>query len=370
MNLTLDFTAAQYSHTGVGRYTYNLAKHLLLLNNPPKLHLFGSSLRDFKNLQYLADSLTPNHTIFPLPPTFTEIFFNRLHWPPIDHFLPDTDIFHAGDWSQPRVASTKLVTTIHDLTVLKYPQHHHPKTISAHNRRLKWVKQEAAAIIADSQATKTDVQNLLGINPKKIHVVYLAASQNFSQFASLPSSQTESQKLKIRQRYNLDKPFILFVGTQEPRKNLARVLKAFAKLHPSQKNLELILVGKFGWGDQTSPTPAVRQLGFVPDEHLPALYSCASAFVYPSLYEGFGLPALEAMSVGTPVVTSNQGSLEEVAGQAAVMVDPYSIDSIAQGMEEALSVKKAFTTKAHLHSKQFTWHKTAQATLKVYESLV
>ncbi len=370
MNLTLDFTAAQYTHTGVGRYTYNLAKHLLLLKNPPKLHLFGTSLRDFRHLRQLADSLTPNHTIFPLPPTVTEVLFNRLHWPPIDRFLPDTDIFHAGDWSQPLLTDTKLVTTIHDLTVLKYPQHHHPKTISAHKRRHKWVKQEAEAIIADSQATKADIEKLLDINPNKIHVVYLAASENFSQFDSLPSPQAESQKLKIRQQYHLDQPFILFVGTQEPRKNLSRVLEAFTKLRSTQKNLELILVGKFGWGDQTNPTPAVRQLGFVPDEHLPALYSCASAFVYPSLYEGFGLPVLEAMSVGTPVVTSNQGSLKEVAGSNAITVDPYSVESIAQGMEDALSVQKPFLAKAKYHSKQFTWYQTAQATLKVYESLV
>ncbi|MCG2692035.1 glycosyltransferase family 4 protein, partial [Microgenomates group bacterium] len=160
-------------------------------------------------------------------------------------------------------------------------------------------------------------------------------------------------------------------GTQEPRKNLVRLIKAYQSL--GLKKITLVIVGKFGWGDQVKPIPGIKILGFVPDEDLRALYSAAKVFAYPSLYEGFGLPILEAFSCGCPVITSNIASLPELGGSAAIYINPLSIKDLSQAIKQLLqfddSNYRTLREKAIKQAKKFSWEKTAKETLKVYQEV-
>src|SRR5690606_27203201 len=217
---------------------------------------------------------------------------------------------------------------------LKYPEHQHKTIIETHKRRLDLIKKYEVLVIADSIATKKDLIELDGLDESKIEVVYLASSQDFYDFANLSRQERTKAVQAVKQQYNLSNKYILSVGTNEPRKNLERTIEAFKRLHKQFPNLDLAIAGKYGWGkgensSLKSQNPNLKRLGFVEQEDLAALYSGAEVFVYPSLYEGFGLPVLEAMTVGTPVVTSKRGSLAEVAGEAAEIVNPISVRDIS-----------------------------------------
>ena len=193
MKISIDITPVIYPHTGVGVYTRQLVFHLLKLYPKHKFVLFASTLRGQGRLwQYLKTLATySNFTVkvYPFPPLVTEALWNRLHRLSVEKLVGQVDVFHAWDWQQPPAKSAKIVTTIHDLTTLKFPSQQHPKTVSVHRRRLDWVTQEARFIIADSQATKQDIQDLLDIPADKIRVVYLAAADQFSP----PTSQEITQ---------------------------------------------------------------------------------------------------------------------------------------------------------------------------------
>jgi glycosyltransferase involved in cell wall biosynthesis len=183
---------------------------------------------------------------------------------------------------------------------------------------------------------------------------------------------------KVKKRYNLKSNYILSVGTLEPRKNIKRVLKAFERFkeHRLVKDkgpVELILVGREGWGTDYKLSQSVRSLGFVPDNFLPALYKNARLFVYPSLYEGFGFPVLEAMAAECPVLTSDRGSLKEISGNSAILVDPEDVNSIAIKMVQGYidtAFRSDITSHAKQHAEQFSWSKAANLIRNIYESLV
>lgn len=339
MNIGIDVTPVIYPHTGVGVYTRELVFHLLKLYPQVKFILFASTLRSQKKLWDYLKTLSLfanwNAKIYPFPPLVTETLWNRLHRFSVEKLVGPVDVFHAWDWQQPPAKTAKLVTTIHDLTVLKFPQHHSSKTIAVHHRRLRWVTQKASVIIADSQTTKQDIIDWLHFPPDKIHVVYLATGEQFSQ----PRNQ---EIAKIRQKYHLPEKFILTANVNDPRKNAKLVIKA-------------------------SPLPVFSLNGSIPAPDLPALYAAAQAFVFPSLYEGFGLPVLEAMSVGCPVVTSARGSLKEVAGNAAILVDPENIDSIISGINTALNQREKLIASGLEQAQKFSWEKTAKETMEVYK---
>ena len=340
MKVGIDITPVIYESTGVGVYTRQLVFHLL--KHFPKDHfiLFASTLRGQKKLwEYLKTlAIYSNFTVkvYPFPPLITETLWNRLHRFSVEKLVGPVDIFHAWDWQQPPAKTARIVTTIHDLTTLKFPQHQHPRTVAVHRRRLHWVTQEATAVIADSQATKNDIQALLHLSATKIHVVYLAAGEQFR-----PPSSEEINRVK--QKYHLPEKFILTVASRDPRKNTDRAIKA-------------------------SPLPTFTLTGSIPTSDLPALYAAAQVFVFPSLYEGFGLPVLEAMAVGCPVVTSDRGSLREVAGTAATLVDPDNVDSIANGINQALKTRDQLIAAGVTQAQKFSWAKTARETMEVYKS--
>ncbi len=366
MKIGIDISQSVYQGTGVAKYTRNLVKALLNLNTNHEFILFGSTLRRQQDLKSFVNQLShKSHfksKIYNFPLTLLDVLWNRMHAVSIESLIGNVDVFHSSDWTEPRSSAPK-VTTIHDVTVYKFPEEQNPKIIATQKRKLAWVKKESAAVIADSESTKKDIIEILKMPEEKIRVIYLGVEEQF-----------KPQPLKtineVKSKFGIKKEYILCVGTREPRKNLDRVIKAFKELN--MKNYQLVIAGNAGWGKDIIPDKNVILAGFVNDLTLAALYSGAGCFVYPSLYEGFGLPILEAMACGAPVVTSNQGSLKELAGPA-IIADPYDVESISTGIEETIKLsgtqRQKLTNTGIEHVSRFTWEKTARQTLEVYQSV-
>lgn len=352
MKIGIDISQIVYG-TGVSVYTQNLIENLHKIDKKNEYLLFGGSLRQKEKLKKFGAK------VFSFPPTLADFVWNRLHLFPIENFLGAIDVLHSSDWTQPPTKAAK-VTTIHDFGFLKYPEVAHPKIKAVMERRFKWIKKEVDLIIAVSQATKKDIMEILNIPEEKIRVIYEAVSEDVN--------QVKDQKIieKVKKKYGLKGNYLLSVATLEPRKNLKRIIQAFALL--KTKNLKLVVAGKQGWGDfKNLSSTNVIFTGYVSHEDKQALYSGATCFVFPSLYEGFGLPILEAMKCGCPVVTSNISSMPEVAGKAGILVDPLNVKNIAEGINQAIKDKKELINKGFEQVKKFSWEKTARETLKIYQ---
>lgn len=371
MTIGIDISQIVFG-TGVSTYTKKLVENLLKIDRENLYVLFGSSLRSKKKLADFAGSLKDHQNcqvkIFSYPPTVLEFLWNKLHVLPIEKFIGEVDILHSSDWTQPPVksANTKKVTTIHDMIPYLFPSSVHPKIVKSHKRRLERVKKEADLILADSETTKDDVVKFMQIDESKIKVIYLAPSEEFN-------PQDEDKVKEVLEKYKIKKPYILSVATQEPRKNIQKVLDVFEKIASERPEFRLVLTGKYGWGPGLRSPENVIWTGYVPQEDLTSLYSGCRVFVYPSLYEGFGLPILEAMACGAPVITSNNSSMVEIAKDAAILVDPRSDGQIKKAIDLVLDLNLENYQKmvrASLdRARKYTWLKTAKETLKAYEEV-
>lgn len=285
------------------------------------------------------------------------------------------DLVHDPTGTAPlMLTNARRVVTIHDVIPYIYP-----KTSSRLDRLIYrlWLPlavRHLDAVITDSECSRRDILTHLPVHPDKVTVVPIAASPRYR---PLDRTQTAS----VLARLGLTAPYILYVGSVEPRKNLSRLLEAFARLRADAPGYRLVIVGAGRW--KTTPIfktvarlglePYVSFTGYVAEEDLPALYAGAALFVFPSLYEGFGLPVLEAMACGTPVITSNVSSLPEVAGDAALTVNPFDVEAIADTMRRVLADP---ALAAHLRerglarARQFSWERTARETLAVYERVL
>lgn len=295
----------------------------------------------------------PQSKVFLIPPTLADFIWNRLHVLSIEKLIGKVDVFHSSDWTQPPTKAFKI-TTIHDLIPLKFPKYIHPKIVSVHKRRLEWVKKEVDRIIVPSGTTKEDLL-LLGIAEEKIRVIPEAPVHSLS---------SRKEVDEVKRKYKIRTKYLLAVGLS-PYKNTERIIKAF-DLVGGGKDLKLVLVGRPNFVD-IKERRGIVFVGSVSDAELSALYTGAEALVFPSLYEGFGIPILDAFNCRTPVVTSNLSSMPEVAGNAAVLVDPYDVNLIAGGIEKVLRGKKGFVDKGNRRVKDFSWEKTAVETVKVYK---
>ena len=363
MRIGIDVTAGIYSGTGVASYYRSLVPELIRQGKDCEFVLLGYAMRRYSELK-LANKK------FFLPPRFMEILWNKMHIVPVETFTGDLDVFHAWDYLQPPVKKAKVITTIHDLTTIKFPLYHHESTVEAQTHRLRWVRREADIVLADSLATKNDIVELLGIPEEKIKVVYLAAGEQYTELKVKSEKLKVAEIKRVKQKYGIEEEYFISVGTLQPRKNLKRVIEAFSVVRSKESGvINLVVVGKYGWGENLSKVDSVNFLGLVGDEDLPGLYAGSSGLIYPSLYEGFGLPVLEAMTVGCPVLTSDRGSLEEVAGKAAVLVDPENIESIVWGIESLRKYREKLIAKGLKRSENFSWEKTVAETLSIYKSL-
>jgi len=366
MKIGIDISQIIYEGTGVGNYTSHLVTYLSK-SNDIELVLFGSSFGAFNKLQNFVSNLTnsPNTKtkLYPLPERLLNLLWNNIHFGSLEHFIGNVDIFHTSDWLEPP-SRAKKVTTIHDLTVYKNPDLSHPYIVSTQKNKLRWVRKESDAIITDSEATKTDIIEILKIPEEKITVIYPGVDERFK-----PQDKYFIQDVK--KKYNIKNNYLLCVGTQEPRKNIDKVIESFKLL--SEKDIELVIVGKYGWGEKSKVLNNVHTLGFIPNEDLPALYSGAKIFIYPSLDEGFGLPVLEAMASGCPVIASEKGSLKEIINNAAIIIDPTSTSDLVSSIEILLkdNIKRdELIDKGKKQSQKFNWNKTSSETLSLYTKLL
>lgn len=382
MKIGIDISQIVYGGTGVATYTKLLVSALLKEAKEDRFVLFGSSLRNQKPMRDFFKSFGKENVkkkFYLFPPKLLEFLWNGVHVFPIENLIGEVDVFHSSDWLEPPTKNAKKVTTVHDLTVFKYSETFSPRgghdIVRNQKRKLFFTKRDGDKIIAVSETTKKDLMEILKIPERKIKVIYEAADPSFS--------PREPEKIKeVRDKFKIKGEYLLCVGTREPRKNLERILSAFAEIVRANQDLSLVIVGKYGWGEDkfSKGNPSAKEgmtnikiLGFVEKDELAALYSGARAFVYPSLYEGFGLPVLEAMACGCPVITSNLGSMKEISGKAALLVEPESIDSLAGAISQALRSSKIYDElrlRGFKRAGEFNWERTASQTLEVYRSLI
>lgn len=367
MRIGIDISQAVFDGTGAQTYTRELVRSLITQFPHDQFVLFGASLRMRAKLKTVAQELPAHHKdIFvPIPPTGLSYLWNDLHALPIELFTGKLDVFHASDATQPP-GSVPMVTTIHDLVAYTHPQTLDPGQLAIQKKRLAWVKRDCRMVITVSEATKRDVMTHLGVAPERITVVYEGARSQFSQAA-----RNDTEKLThVKQKYHLPERYLLNVGTLQPRKNLAFLLRAYQRL---DNPLPLVVAGKVGWGETLHQVDNVLLLGLVDEADLPYVYAGAHAFVYPSLYEGFGLPVLEAMACGVPVITSNVSSLPEVGGSAALYIDPHDEESLVAALREVLSyddlTRVQRSQAAIAQAQKFSWETAAQETYAVYQQV-
>jgi glycosyltransferase involved in cell wall biosynthesis len=373
MRICIDTSPAVHRRAGLGRYAQELTAALLASDPENEYVAFYHRAADAQvdppldRLPHLTSSLdTKPWRMSALLAHLTRLSQDRL--------FPGIDLFHATDHLLPRLSQVRSVFTLHDLIFQFYPEMHKPLNRWFLRLMVPRFLRAADAVIAVSECTKKDAVRFYDLDEAKIHVIYEGVNPSFRP----ASPETASE---IRRRYGLPESFILTVGTIEPRKNLTSLLEAYSALPQARPESKLVIVGKKGWLYEGF-FRRLRELGleddvffpgFVPDGDLPALYSAADLFVFPSLYEGFGLPVLEAMACGVPVVTSNTSSLPEVAADAAALIDPSSIDELVTAMKAVLEndeLRTQLRTKGLEQAATFSWEKAAKETLAVYSSLV
>ncbi|TKJ29831.1 MAG: glycosyl transferase family 1 [Chloroflexi bacterium B3_Chlor] len=382
MRIGIDYTAATHQQAGIGRYTRGLVAALAQQDTDDEFVLLvtgGMSHHGGLQSQKLKAILPSNFRIrqVPLSHRIWTIIWHRLRIPlAVDAFTGPLDVFHSPDYVLPPVRQAKRVVTIHDLSYLRYPEGAEAKLRRYLNSAVPRAVRRADLVLADSRSTKNDIIELLGAPSGKVEVLYPGVDEIFR--------VVEDDKVlsEVSSSYGLDFPFIFTVGTVEPRKNLILLLDAYAVLREaSDVPHKLVVAGGKGWlyegvfrrVEELSLDEDVIFLGFVADENLPALYSLADVFVFPSLYEGFGLPPLEAMACGTPVITSGSSSLPEVVDEGGLMVPANDPDVLAETIRRVLNdpgLREDLAKRGVSQARKFSWQAAARRLLTLYGRLL
>ncbi len=367
MRIAIDISSAVYG-TGVSVYAKELVRAMASLDTDNEFVLFAGTWRQKSWYQnwFGGMNLPSNFVlkIIPLPPRLQLRLWNDLKLTRLEWFIGEFDVYHSLDWS---LAPTNkpTVITVHDLFFLKSKEiqlHPYWKSLEA---RLINAKKRNFRVIAVSNATKNDLVNICNYDESLIHVVYEACPYNWKKV------EDKNRLIKTRSKWAIPDKYILAVGTREPRKNLVRLIESYKQLN---YKIPLVIVGKSGWGDEHNVNGKnVILTGYVSDKDLMSLWSGAKGFVYPSLYEGFGLPILQSFVLEVPVLTSNNSSMKEIANDAAILVDPYSVDSIKKGLGELINMSEKertdMVTKGLARAREFNWINTAKETMKIYEQI-
>ena len=368
----LDVSAAVHRRAGLGRYAESLTRALVGAH-PDRYALFYNREQGIEPLPGLEHLITRTVALG-YKPWRLLVWLGQLARVGLDGLLSDADLFHATEHLLLPLRFTPTVLTVHDLIFRHLPEHHKPLNRWYLNLTMPLYCRRASHIIAISECTERDLITAYGLPPEKITVIYEAADPRFG-------PRPPKVVAAARTRYGLPDRYLLFVGTIEPRKNLARLLAAFERIHAERLSDALVIVGKRGWLyddffarlEQSSARDAVILPGYVPNDDLPTIYAGAQALVFPSLYEGFGLPVLEAMACGTPVVASNASSLPEVGGSAALYFSPTQVEAMVEAVCRLLrdaDLRGSMRTEGLNRAAEFSWRSTAAKTRTVYDALL
>lgn len=382
MRIAIDYTTGIYPGAGIARYTRALVAALARIDRRNRYLLFYAARglpRPTPETEE-ADLLFRNHRNFrpvDIPLSVRQMFalWQRLRVPlPVDLFTGRNDIVHSPDFvSPPHFTGTDIVT-VHDLSFLVVPECAEPKLAAFLGKSVPRAVRRARHIIAVSEQTRDDLVRLLDVDPAKITVAYNGVEPEFHPV------RDEARKADLRSRLSLPERFILHVGTLEPRKNTRRLVEAYGRALKNGMIGEtaLVLAGRKGWLYEPILEEAERVnreggqvvfLDFVHDKDLVLLYNVAEAFAYPSIYEGFGLPAAEALACGTPTLVSRDGALREVVGDAALMVDAESVEDIARGLGQIVcdtELRERLRKSGPRQVARFTWDEAAKTVLQIY----
>jgi len=366
MRIAIDGSAIPRQMAGAGVYTYQLVRALGRLNTEHQLAvfarrgLFDDLADDFEVIEIMqkgrAARLVWEQCALP--------FLLRRH---------GVDLLHSPHHHTPIIPGIRRVVTINDVTFLILPDRYPPVRRVYMASVTRAAARIANAIIVPSEAVRNDVQERLGPRAP-LHVIPDAHGPTYAPAA-------DAEVIRVRAAYSVPGSYVLSVGSLEPGKNRTRLIRAFAALNDGHRDVQLIIVGQRAWdydGDfelvqSLGLANRIRFLGYVPDGDMPALYTGAVVSAFPSLYEGFGIPVLESMACGTPVITSNVGSTKEVAGEAALLVDPLDADELAIALKQMLGdeeLRADLAERGLERAKQFSWERTARETLAVYEEVL
>lgn len=373
MKISIDYTAALKQGGGIGRYTRGLITTLAQLDHRNQYTLLLTSDAPPEGLQDFQPYPNFSPRRYPLPERWLTIGWHRLYLPaPVEWFAGPLDLFHSPNFILPPTRRAKTLLTVHDLSFIRHPQ-------GAVDQLRRWLEKvvprslnRAGHVLADSQSTKQDLIEIYGLPASQITVVGAGVEARFRPISNPATLKT------VRQRYGLPpEKFILSLGTLEPRKNFTGLIQAFDH-SPARETHHLVIAGGKGWlyddifaAAESSPVAnRIHLIGFVADTDLPALYSLADIFAYPSHYEGFGIPVIEAMACGTPVVCANNSSLPEVAGQAALQITAADTPALAQALYQLAidhSLREKSIREGFIQAKKFNWPAAAKRLLNVYQ---
>lgn len=357
MRILIDATPVLLRSAGVKTYTYYWIQHLWH-------HAGNEQILTFPRLDKLA---ALNHEASMLGParTYSQLALvylaNLQGLPLLNWMTPQVDVFHASNMVRSPPRKAMLTATIHDLTSRLMPELHTPANIQADEGFAQKVLKRATGLIAVSENTRQDAARLLGLDLAKIHVIHSGVPEVYFGAQPRPS----------------ERPYVFFLGTIEPRKNIDTLLDAWQGLR-LRDDFDLVIAGASGWSSGKtlarlkSRIPGVRYLGYVPEDELPGLTAGAAAFVYPSLYEGFGFPVAQAMAAGVPVITSNTSCLPEIAGEGALLVDPRSPAEIQSAMQKLLTsptLQKQLRASAIARAQEYRWEVCARKSLEFFRGL-
>lgn len=352
MRIAVDVSPLSHPRTGIGNYIRGSLQGMTLAaeGRHEVVPFAPTSLKGPARIREAIADANVRPRLWALPASHAaRTAWSVVGFPPAEWLLGRFDAMLFTDWLTPPQRRGLRATTIHDLVPHHHPEWCTPRTISMHRRK------DAAAIgcdivFANSHYTAADAVATLGVRPEQIVVAHPG-------FESIYGSDGASA--------DIGGPYVLGVGTLEPRKNLARLVEAWRLL---SRDLRLVLAGGGGWGEQPGlDHPGIVLPGYVSDAELPALYRGAEVFVYPSLFEGFGIPVLEAMACGVPVVASSHPSLDEACGDAAVRADPGSAEAIAAGIEQAFARRDELVWRGLAHAARFSWAETGRVMLSAFE---
>jgi glycosyltransferase involved in cell wall biosynthesis len=352
VRIVVDVAPLSHPRSGVGNYIRGSLLGLVEAGGHDVVAFAAASVRGKRDIEHALAGIELERAVRVIPAAHAlRTLWSRFGRPPVERAVGSLDVFHFSDWWYPPQRSGLRSTMVHDLVPLHHPEWVHDRTRRMHSAKYAHAAKTCDTVIVNSRFTGEDVADTLGIPADRIHVAYPGVERAFA-----PEGR----------RADLGRPYVLTVATLEPRKNLSTLVEAYGRLDGS---LALAVAGAAGWGEQpTLDLEGIMRLGYTPPAELPQLYRGASVVVYPSLFEGFGMPVLEAMACGVPVVASSHASLDEACGDAALRADPHDPEAIAAAIGEALERTDELAARGLAHARSFTWLDNGRAHLRAWES--